>query len=86
MARIRTMEEIDMAGNIQDMYNLLQQLKQDPVNTLAQRKYNIPQGMSNPSDIMQHLLNTGQITQNAVNTANQQLHSPFIQQIFGQRQ
>lgn len=75
-----------MMGNIQDMYNLLQQLKQDPAGTLARRRYNIPQGMTNPSDIMQYLLNTGQITQNAVNNANQQFHSPFIQQIFGQRQ
>ena len=80
------MEEIDMFSNMQDMYNLLQQLKQDPVGMLARRKYNIPQGMTNPSDIMQHLLNTGQVTQNAVNNANQQAHSPFIQQIFGQRQ
>ena len=75
-----------MAGNMQDMYNLLQQLKQNPIGTLASRKYSIPQGMTNPADIMQHLLNTRQVTQNDINVANQRYHSPFIQQIFGQRQ
>lgn len=72
-----------MAGNIQDMYNLLQQLKNNPVSFMASKKYSIPQGMTDPGQIIQHLLNTGQVSQNAV---NQNFNSPLYRQLYGQRQ
>ena len=73
-----------MFGNIQDMMNLLQEFKQNPVNALARRNYSVPQGMTDPSQIMQHLLNTGQVTQNDINMANQKYHSPMMQQMMRQ--
>lgn len=59
-----------MVGNMKDMMNLYQQFRQNPLQML-QKRFNIPQNlnMSNPNDIIQHLLNTGQITQDQVNQA-----------------
>ena len=45
---------------------MLSQLKQDPVAMLS-TKYSVPQGMTNPNEILQHLLTTGQVTQDQVN-------------------
>lgn len=50
-------------------FNLMQaliQIKQNPMAILGQR-FNIPQNLNNPNDIIQHLLNTGQVTQEQVN-------------------
>jgi len=53
----------------QRMMQMLQQIKQNPMRILSQ-KYNLPQGMSNnPNDIIQYLLNSGQISQDQVNNA-----------------
>ena len=76
---------IDMFGNIQDLMNIYQQLKQNPVSTLAKFKYNIPQGMNDPNQIMQHLLNTQQVNQQQVNNAAQNGNNPYVKQMFGFR-
>lgn len=59
-----------MVGNIQDIMNFYQRFRQNPMQMLSQ-KFNIPQNvnMSNPNDIIQHLLNTGQVSQDQVNNA-----------------
>lgn len=49
-----------------NMINMLNQLKNNPVGLLSQR-FNLPQGMNNPNDILQHLLNTGQVNQEQIN-------------------
>lgn len=49
-----------------NMFTMLAQLKQDPVAMLSM-KYNVPQGMTDPNEILQHLLTTGQVTQDQVN-------------------
>lgn len=72
-----------MIRSIQDAYNLLQELIVDPVGFAASKKYNVPQGMTDPGQIIQHLLNTGQITQNDV---NKRFNSPLYRQLYGQRQ
>lgn len=64
--------------NIMQMVN---QYKQNPMALLAQR-YNIPANLSNPNDIIQHLLNTGQVTQSQVNNAMQMRNNPMIQQLM----
>lgn len=48
-------------------FAMLDQLKQNPYQILAQRGFNIPQNLYNPNDILQYLLNTNQITQQQVN-------------------
>ena len=61
-------------------FNLMQalmQIKQNPMAILGQR-FNIPQNLSNPNDIIQHLLNTGQVTQEQVNQAMQMRNNPIF--------
>lgn len=70
-----------MAGNINDMLNLYQQFRSNPMQMLSQR-FNIPQNVSNPNDIVQHLLNTGQVTQNQVNNVMNMRNSPLVQQLM----
>ena len=53
------------------MLGMLQQLKANPMQFLLQRKMNIPQGVNNPQDIINHLLQTGQISQQQINQAYQ---------------
>ena len=72
-----------MVNSIQDILNLYQQLRQNPVSFLAQRKYNIPQGMTDPSQITQHLLNTGQVNQQQVNQIAQSGNISYIGKLLG---
>ena len=49
---------------------MLQMLRSNPMQFLLQRKMNVPANIVNdPSAIMNHLLSTGQITQEQVNQA-----------------
>lgn len=79
--RKRKMVTIDMAGDINDLMNMYQQLKNNPVQFLS-RRFNIPQNVNNPNDIIQHLLNTGQISQNQVNQVMGMRNNPMIQQLL----
>lgn len=61
-------------GNIISMY---QQMKQNPAQLLS-KKFNIPQGVdtTNPNSIIEHLLNSGQVSENQINQAR---NNPIIQ-------
>ena len=61
--------------------DMLAQFRQNPLAMLSQ-KYNIPQGMNDPNQILQHLLNTNQVTQDQVNRVMQMRNDPRIQQMF----
>ncbi len=51
---------------------MLQQLKANPMQFLMQRKFNIPANIANdPNAIMNHLLSTGQVSQQQMNKAYQ---------------
>ena len=50
---------------------LLQQLRQNPVQFLRQAGLNVPADLSDPNAIIQHLMNSGQITQERYNQARQ---------------
>ena len=61
-----------MMNNLQGIMQMLPQIKANPMQFLLQRKLNIPQGMTDdPNAILNHLLQTGQISQNQVNSAYQ---------------
>lgn len=77
---------IDMAGNINDIMNMYQQMKmsKNPVDFFAKR-FNIPQNMNDPNAIIQHLLDSGQVSQAQVNNAMQMRNNPMIQKMFGMR-
>lgn len=55
------------------MMGMLQQLKQNPVQFLMQRRLNLPQGMqtNDPQAILNHLVSTGQVSQQQINQAYQ---------------
>lgn len=56
------------------MLQMLAQLKQNPMGFLAQRRFNVPANIANnPSEIVNHLLKTGQISQEQINRAYQQM-------------
>lgn len=65
-------ETIDMLGNMNEIMNMYQQIKANPVQFLSKR-FNIPQNMNDPNAIIQHLLNSGQVTQDQVNQAMQMM-------------
>ena len=66
-----------------NVFNTLAQFRQNPLAILNQR-FNIPQGMNDPNAILQHLLNTNQVTQDQVNRVMQMKNNPQIQQMFNQ--
>jgi len=49
----------------------LQQLRANPAQVLQQVGLNIPQGMNDPNAIIRHLLQSGQVPQEAYNKAIQ---------------
>lgn len=55
-------------------FQMIQQLKQNPMGMLS-RRFNIPQNVNlqDPNAIIQHLMNTGQVSQEQYNQANQQV-------------
>lgn len=69
-----------------DQMNLMQmfgQFKQNPAQFIS-RQYNIPQNVgSNPQQIVQYLLDSGQINQQMVNRAQQMM--PQFNQMFGNK-
>lgn len=70
-----------MMPNPNEIMQAISQLKQNPMAILGQR-FNIPMGVNNPNDIIQHLLNTGQVSQDAVNRAMQMRNNPAFKGLF----
>ena len=60
-----------------------QQFRANPMQMLMQ-KYNIPKNIdaNNPNDILQHLLNTGQVSQQQINALQGMRNNPMIQQLM----
>ena len=68
-------------NNLLSMY---QQFRANPMQMLA-KKYNLPNNLNDPNEIIQYLLNSGQITQQQVNQAMQMRNNPAIQQLIGKQ-
>ena len=60
-------------GNVPRMnpMQMLQQLQQNPAQMLRQAGLNVPDNLSSPNDIIQHLMSSGQVSQDAYNRARQ---------------
>lgn len=69
--------------NMNQVMQIYQQLRTNPAQILAQR-FNLPPGinMNNPNEIIQHLLNTGQVNQAQVNQVMGMGKNPIIQQLM----
>ncbi len=76
---------INMTNNLNDFINMYRQLKSNPVQFLS-RRFNIPQNMNNPNDIVQHLLNTGQVSQEQVNQVMSMKNNPILKQLMEKMQ
>lgn len=61
---------------------MLNKLTQNPVQTLLESGLQIPANISDPQSIIQHLLNTGQISQAQVNQAMQMRNNPMFRNMF----
>ena len=58
-------------NNAPDFFAMVQQIRQDPVGMLSKR-FNLPQNLpKDPNEIIQYLLNSGQVSQAQVNNAMQ---------------
>ena len=58
-----------MGGGVPNVMQLLQQIKANPAQVLAQR-FNLPQGVgSDPNAILEHLIRTGQVSQQQIDAA-----------------
>lgn len=55
-------------GNMNPM-QMLTQLKANPLGMLRQAGFNVPDNISNPQAIIQHLMNSGQISQQQLTNA-----------------
>ena len=77
------MEKIDMFGNIKDIADMYQRFRQNPMQMLNQR-FNIPQNvnLNDPNAILQHLMNSGQVSQNQINQVMQMKNNPLIQSLL----
>lgn len=63
-------------------HNLIQnimQARQNPMAIISQR-FNIPQNIQRPQDMVQHLLDSGQITQEQLNQTVQMSRTPQFKQ------
>lgn len=63
-----------MMGGMNPM-QMLTQLKSNPLGMLRQAGYNVPDNISNPQAIIQHLMNSGQLSQAQFNQAQQMARS-----------
>lgn len=52
---------------------MLAQIKSNPAAVLKQRGLNIPDGMNNPQQIIQHLISSGQVPQSRYMQAMQMM-------------
>ena len=52
-----------------NIMSMLPQLQRNPLGMLAQRGFKVPNGMNDPQQIIRHLMNTGQVSQEQYNNA-----------------
>ena len=72
-------------NNPMQILQMISNLQQNPMQILRQAGLNIPNGINSPQDIIQHLLNSGQITQEQVNQAQQMQRSPMFANLFNRK-
>ena len=65
-----------------EIMQMMNNLSSNPTQMLSKFGMNIPNNMNSPQDIIQHLLNTGQINQDQVNQAQQMKNSPMFRNLF----
>lgn len=64
-----------------NIINMIMQAKQNPMAVISQR-FNIPQNIQKPQDMVQHLLDSGQISQAQLNQTMQMSRDPKFRQMM----
>ena len=64
-----------------NIINMIMQARQNPMAIISQR-FNIPQNIQKPQDMVQHLLDSGQITQEQLNGAMKMKNNPQLRQFM----
>ena len=75
--------ETDMYNfsTMNNMINMVSQFKNNPTQMLA-KKFNIPSELTNPNDIIQHLLNTNQVSKSQIDGFKEMANNPMFKQLF----
>ena len=60
-------------------FMMYQQFMQNPIQMIS-KKYNLPEGMNNPEEILKHLVNSGQVKQEQIDNI---VNNPMIRQFMG---
>ena len=58
-------------NNCMNPMQMLQQLRQNPIQILKRFGMNVPDNMNDPNAIIQHLMNSGQVSQQQYDRARQ---------------
>lgn len=64
-----------------NIINMIMQARQNPMAVISQR-FNIPQNIQKPQDMVQHLLDSGQISQAQLNQTMQMSRDPKFRQMM----
>lgn len=67
------MSLFDQLGQQQNPMQMLQQIRQNPAAILQRAGLNIPAGMTDPQQIIQHLMQSGQVSQQRYQQAMQMM-------------
>jgi hypothetical protein len=62
----------------------LSQMKQNPASVLGQR-FNVPNGMNDPNQIINHLVNSGQVSPQQINRLMGMQNNPILRSLFGMK-
>lgn len=64
-----------------NMINMVNQFKNNPTQMLA-KKFNIPSELTDPNQILQHLIDSKQVTQEQVNMVNGLKDNPAFMKLM----
>ena len=64
-----------------NIFSMYQQFMQNPVQMLNQR-FNVPQEMNNPDEIINHLVNSGQVKQSQIDNIR---NNPMLRNLMGMK-
>lgn len=66
-------DALNAQQRVPNAFEALQQIKNNPAAVLRLRGLDIPDGMNDPQQIVQHLISSGQISNNALQAAMQMM-------------
>ena len=64
-----------------NIFEVMNMFQQNPLSML-QKRFQIPNGMNNPDEIIQHLVNSGQVSQNTLNQIMQMKNNPMFRRFM----